>query len=338
MEDPDGPIAADEDGFLGLAFAEDEASVVLVPVPWEPTTSYGRGTVGGPSAIRRASVQVELFDVALAARGLGNPWAWGVHMRREAPAIRGLNARATALARPIGEDARRDTAAVNDCSRQLNAWLYEQVNSLLDAGKLVGVVGGDHSAPLGAIRALAERCPGLGILHVDAHADLRVSYEGFTYSHASIMDNVLREAPGVSRIVQVGIRDLCEAELRVIGAEPRVETHFDHVLRDRLADGVPWRALCRAIVDALPQRVYVSFDIDGLDPALCPNTGTPVPGGLRWAQAMTLLDTLLERGREVVGFDLSEVAGASEWDGNVGARLCYRLCGVALASLGARDR
>jgi agmatinase len=218
----------------------------------------------------------------------------------------------------------------------MNAWVYDQVRRRLEEGKLVGVVGGDHSVPFGAIRAVAERHPGLGILHVDAHADLRRAYEGFRWSHASIMHNVLG-LPPVSRIVQVGIRDYSDEEDETIRANPdRVRTHFDADLRRALFDGESFSRVAGRVVADLPRQVYLSFDIDGLDPALCPHTGTPVLGGLSFAEVSALLRTLVESGRRIVGFDLNEVApdpdGGSEWDGNVGARILYKLIGFALRS------
>ena len=215
-------------------------------------------------------------------------------------------------------------ALVNDLTRTRTA-------ALLAQDRLPGIVGGDHSVPLGAIAALADRHPGMGILQIDAHADLRPAYQGLRWSHASIMDNVLREIDGIARIVQVGVRDYCEQELRAIaGSEGRVVTHFDQEWQRRRFCGGSFDALCREAIDALPQEVYISCDVDGLDPGLCPNTGTPVPGGLSFAEACHLLLTLGESGRRVVGFDLVEVApGAGEWDANVGARLLYKLCGVA---------
>ncbi|HUS63859.1 MAG TPA: arginase family protein, partial [Kofleriaceae bacterium] len=223
----------------------------------------------------------------------------------------------------------------NELGARLNDWLRREVDAWLDRGRLVGVVGGDHAAPLGAIQALARRHPGLGVLHVDAHADLRDAYEGFTWSHASIMFNVVREAD-VGRLVQVGIRDLCEAEADLIrGSGGRVVTHFDAELKARQYDGEAWGAQCARIVADLPRDVYVSFDIDGLDPTLCPHTGTPVPGGLQFAEAAALVAAVVKSGRRIVGFDLCEVApgpDGDEWDANVGMRLLYKLIGWALAS------
>lgn len=347
--DPDG--AGDPEGSIfGLPFGEADSSVVLVPVPWEATQSYGRGAAQGPAAIRAASPQLDLFDPGLAALGLGQPWQWGIHMQKEDPWVRALDQQACAAARPvidvggaIGDDAalRAALEQVNACGARLDDWVYQRVRGLLDDGKIVGVVGGDHSVALGAIEAHAERWPGMGVLHVDAHADLRVAYEGFTRSHASVMGNVLDRARGVATLVQVGVWDLSAAEHARSLADERVVTLLEGAMRERMMAGIGFAEICRGIIDALPQHVYVSFDIDGLDPSLCPSTGTPVPGGLSFQEAGALLLALLRSGREVVGFDLVEVAPSGrdgdQWDGNVGARVLYRLCGVALASQGARD-
>ncbi|MCR9165119.1 MAG: agmatinase family protein [Nannocystaceae bacterium] len=343
--DPGGSI-------FGLPYSADECSVVLVPVPWEPTVSYGRGTVHGPAAIRSASLQLDLYDAELAVHGLARPWVFGVNMLPEDDRVRGWNETACRLAAPIvdaGGVPAGDASAkrVDELGAQLDTWVHRTTSHWHAKDRIVGVVGGDHSVSFGAIEAAAQAHEGLGILHVDAHADLRVAYEGFARSHASVMDNVLEHVPGVSKIVQVGIRDLSAAEARRIDADPRLHTFFDHALRS--ARGQTWESQCAAIVAALPSEVYVSFDIDGLEPSLCPHTGTPVPGGLDFGQAMTLLRVLGTSGRRVVGFDLVEVAppprvaasgpscAADEWDGNVGARVLHRLCGAALLSQGARD-
>ena len=223
--------------------------------------------------------------------------------------------------------------AVDAAGALVNASVRRVVEPLLDEGRIVGVLGGDHSIPFAAIAAAAERQP-LGVLHVDAHADLRQAYQGFQWSHASIMHNVLEHCPGVTRLVQVGVRDYSEGELQAIhGHDGRVITHFDADCHAHRFAGVPFDSLVDEALRALPDRVWVSFDIDGLDPGLCPNTGTPVPGGLGFAQAAHMLARLAATGRQVVGFDLVEVApGADEWDANVGARLLYKLCGTAVRS------
>jgi agmatinase len=340
--DPSGSV-------FGLPFTAEQSSVVLLPVPWEATTSYGRGAARGPAAIRAASPQLDLFDIGLAELGLAEPWRYGIHMLAEDPEIVASNERACSRALPViaaGGVVEHDPALVaaldevNLLSRALDHWVDARVSALLGHGKIVGVVGGDHSVALGSIAAHARRYPGLGVLHVDAHADLRVAYEGFERSHASVLGNALAMVPELAALVQVGIRDVSREEHARARDEPRVHTHYDASMRRRLAAGLGFAVWCDEVVAQLPAQVYVSFDIDGLDPALCPGTGTPVPGGFSFAEAVILLETLVARGKHVVGFDLVEVAPAADqpWDGNVGARILYKLCGLALVSQGARDR
>ena len=336
--DPDA-AAAPGTGVYGLPHGVEEAKVVLVPVPYEATTSYGGGTADGPATILEASRQVDLFDVEI-----GRIWEPGIAMLDEPAQVRAWNDEAKAAAAPIVEAGGADEslaaelALVNDRSARVNAWVRETVEGLLAKGKIVGVVGGDHSVPFGSIEAHAARWPGLGILHLDAHADLREAYEGFTWSHASIFHNVMERVPGVARLVQVGIRDLGAAEHRYIRQSGgRGVAHFDAQLVAERFDGVTWNEQVRRIVAELPQHVYLSFDIDGLDPTLCPHTGTPVPGGLSFHQAAALVAAVCRSGRTIVGFDLCEVAPGPRgdpWDGNVGARLLYKMIGWTLRSQG----
>jgi len=335
--DPDSP--GHGDGIYGLPFSPEEAEVVLVPVPWEATTSYGTGTAAGPEAILSASRQVDLADPET-----GGPYRRGIAMLPIEERIRSLGEEARRAAETVMAAAgagERDPALaptverVNAMGAELNDRVEEIARRWLDRGKLVGVVGGDHSAPFGLLRVLAERHRGLGILHLDAHADLRDAYMGFTWSHASIMHNVVTRLPGVARLVQVGLRDVGEAEISLMRAEPeRIRPRFDADLKRRLLEGEPWKALVDEIVEDLPEEVYLSYDIDGLDPKLCPHTGTPVPGGLDFPEAVYLTGAVARSGRRIVGLDLVEVApdptGNSEYDANVGARLLYKMIGFAL--------
>ena len=203
--------------------------------------------------------------------------------------------------------------------------------SLLDEGKIVGLIGGDHSTPLGFIQTLADRHDSFGILQIDAHMDLREAYEGFTYSHASIFHNAL-QLPSVKKLVQVGIRDFCDAEFERSQSDTRIDTHTMGMIRGKKFDGINWSSYVDQLVESLPEKVYISFDIDGLDPNFCPNTGTPVPGGLDFYEATFLIKKIVAAKKEIIGFDLSEVAGlGNDWDGNVGARILYKLCGAILS-------
>ncbi len=333
--DPDGPAPADS-GIYGLPFSVQDSRVVIVPVPFEATTSYGGGTSKGPAAVLEASKQVDLFD-----QETGRPYAGGIAMLDVPRNVLRWNSAAKRAAAPVIEKGgvvdritRAAAEKVNDYGDRLNAWVYDQTVALLRQGKLVVILGGDHSVPYGAIRAHAQKYPGLGILHLDAHADLRDSYEGFTWSHASIFNNVMRKIQGVERLVQVGVRDLGQAERKMIDSSGgRIVTFYDAELAARKEEGVSFAKLADDIVAALPDDIYLSWDIDGLDPTLCPGTGTPVPGGLSWNEAIGLLRAIRRSGKRIVGLDLCEVSpGETEWDANVGARLLYKMIGFALQS------
>lgn len=334
--DPNSPAAADA-GLYGLPFTTAEADIVVVPVPWEVTTSYGGGTAKGPQAILEASRQVDLFHPefpTLWKDGIamdGIPDALLVQsaaLKKDAATvidvlIEGGSAQARAKAKKALQLVNEECAVMND-------WVEQRTGHWMDEGKLVGLLGGDHSTPLGMYRALAQRHESFGILHIDAHMDLREAYEGFEFSHASIMFNAL-DIDQVHNIVMVGIRDFCEAEARVFkDAEGRVRFHRSAELRRERFEGRHWKEQVDAILEQLPEKVHISFDIDGLDPTLCPNTGTPVPGGLQFEEATYLLSRLAASGKRIIGFDLVEVTpGAdNEWDANVGARLLWHLCGV----------
>jgi agmatinase len=339
--DADAAPPADA-GLFGLPTTPDEARLVIEPVPWDATTSYRPGTSRGPAAIRIASHQLDLYDV-----DLGEPWRAGIAMLDIPDEVVRWNMSARVDAEKIievggriGDDKalQQALARVNDAGARLNRHVYEQVDRYLKAGKLVGVLAGDHSVPYGAIARMAESYDGFGILHVDAHCDLRDAYEGFEWSHASIMYNVIKKIPQVQRLVQVGIRDFAKREADVVAAaNGRIVVHHDATLAERGFAGESWRAICDDIVRELPKRVYVSFDIDGLDPYLCPSTGTPVPGGLSFQQAVYLIKRVVESGRSIIGFDLNEVVPGpegDEWDANVGARVLYKLCGWTLRAQG----
>jgi agmatinase len=333
--DPDGPAPA-ESGIYGLPFSAQDSRVVIVPVPFEATTSYGGGTSKGPAAVLEASKQVDLFD-----QETGRPYAGGIAMLDVPKNVLRWNSAAKKQAAHVIEKGgvvdrlTRDAAEkVNDYGDRVNGWVYDQTVALLRQGKLVVILGGDHSVPYGSIRAHAQKYPGLGILHLDAHADLRDSYEGFIWSHASIFNNVMRKVQGIDRLVQVGVRDLGQAERKMIDASGgRIVTFYDAELASRKEEGVPFAKLADEIVAALPKDIYLSWDIDGLDPTLCPGTGTPVPGGLSWNEAIGLLRAIRRSGKRIVGLDLCEVSpGETEWDANVGARLLYKMIGFALAT------
>ena len=339
--DPNAPGDA-AGGLFGLPFTAEEAQVVVVPVPWEVTVSYRAGTADGPAAIREASMQVDLYD-----QDLPDAWKLGLAMEDEdeniAAASRKLRPQASAYiewleaGQPEAEQNRFSAVPgqITAEGSKMLEWLKAKTGALLDDGKGVVVVGGDHSTPLGYLHALAERHEEFAILQFDAHCDLRPAYEGFRYSHASIMYNAL-ELPQVKKLVQVGIRDMCQQEADFIAtSNGRVASFGQRFLSEEKFAKKSWKKVCGKIIAQLPPKVYISFDIDGLDPKLCPGTGTPVPGGLEFEEATYLIRSIVRAGITIIGCDLNEVApGDTDWNGIVGARLLYQLCNWMAVSQG----
>ncbi len=341
--DPNG-VGLRNGHFIGLPFTEKTASVVFLSVPWDVTVSYGHGTAGAPANILESSTQLDLYDPAIP-----DAWKIGLYLKPPDPEILKLNNSLRGKAELLIEelefgDTVEDSPHLDDLQKEINQtceylrnWVYRESSALLDAGKLVGILGGDHSVPLGYLQALGERHEAFGVLQIDAHCDLRPAYEGFVYSHASIFYNALA-IPQMTQLVQVGIRDCCEQEVQLTAdSDGRIQIFFEEQLRQEQFAGRKWAEQVEEIIATLPPLVYISFDIDGLDPKLCPNTGTPVPGGLELSEAFYLLKRVVESGRRIIGFDLCEVGGrGNEWDGNVGARILYRL-GNLLSMCGLVD-
>ncbi|MEQ1721980.1 MAG: agmatinase family protein [Pseudobdellovibrio sp.] len=337
--DPTTTISS-EFGIFGIPLSEADCKLVLLPVPWEVTTSYGKGASNGPRIIRSASEQIDLFDFETK-----NAYEAGYFMKEISEEVLAKSVKYKKLAQKVIElkteqsddssQIEKLTKEVNAASVELTEWVYLQTKNILNSGKLFGLVGGDHSTPLGAIKAICEKHSDsknseVGILHIDAHSDTRKAYQGFEQSHASIMYNVMQLPIKPKKLVQVGIRDFCEEEYNFVTSHPDIKTFFDIGIKQRLLKGESWASVAADIINELPQKVYISFDIDGLDPRFCPSTGTPVIGGLSADEVFFLFNLVAQSGRTIVGFDLNEVSSGdaeeSEWDGNVGARMLYKLC------------
>jgi agmatinase len=339
--DPNG-LGDKNANIFGLPFSIEEAEVVIIPVPWEVTVSYSAGTAQGPQAIFDASFQVDLFDPEIA-----DAWKTGIAMdiipaaiektsnalRKKAEKYINLLEKGETIQSHKG--MKKTQAKIHSACLQMNKWVKARALHFLNRNKVVGLLGGDHSTPLGMMQALAEKHKAFGVLQIDAHADLRDAYEGFEFSHASIMFNALK-IPQIKKLVQVGIRDFCEAEAELVKkSKGRIKCFYDRDIKHKQYNGSTWASICREIVVSLPEKIYLSFDIDGLDPKLCPNTGTPVAGGFETEQVLFLIQQIVESGRSIIGFDINEVApGKNEWDANVGARLLYRIANLAAHSNG----
>ncbi|HEX6123416.1 MAG TPA: agmatinase [Ktedonobacterales bacterium] len=286
-------------GFMHL---EDEytdfarARAVVLPIPFDATTCYRPGTREGPQAIIDASRNLELYDPELRR----SPYRAGIHTLRAVEPIMG------------------DAQAMTD--------RIERITSrLLESGKLLVMLGGDHSTTIGVVRAFAKRHPQMSVLQLDAHADLREEYEGNALSSATIMRRVLDVCP---RTAQVGIRSLSEPEAELVAARALPMWLASAIHQRGLAGDREW---IPEVVSALSEEVYVTIDIDVFDPSLVPGTGTPEPGGLGWYEVMDLL-AAVAASKRIIGFDVVEVSPLVEGHVSpvVAAKVVYKLLGLAL--------
>lgn len=327
--DPDNSLLANA-GVFGLPFDVESAEIILYPVPWEVTVSFREGTAQGPAAIYQASAQVDLYD-----HHFGEVWKKGIHLYTEhfselinlSNKVRTLAKEQIQTLEQGGEPNQDLLKSVNEACFHVKDTVKAVAKQLGSNGHTVALIGGDHSTPLGLIEALADEHEGdFAILQIDAHADLRVAYEGFTFSHASIMHNVL-EYNSKIKLVQLGVRDYSAAEKARIDSDERIHCFFDQDIKDRMFEGENWATIAKEVVDALPQKIYISFDVDGMQPSLCPGTGTPVPGGFSFEQMAYLFKLIKESGKQVLSFDVNETA-PQEWDAIVASRIIYKLCAL----------
>jgi len=317
-----------DSNLFGSEATLESSEIVILPVPWEPTTSYGHGTSNAPKAIRLASHQLDFFEPQMHCN-LN-------HQIFMLPPYKMWEDLSQKTSRKVKQYRQTENPAllkeINAHSIQLNQWVQEEVEILLNKKKKIGILGGDHSCPFGAIKAISTQFPSFGLLHVDAHHDLRDAYEGFSFSHASIMHQVITSIPQVTNLVSVGIRDFSEEEFITARDHQRIETLYDYQLKSKLFCGKSWQSICEDLINKLPSNIYISIDIDGLDAPYCPNTGTPVPGGLSFDMLIFLLETIRQSKSQIIGFDLCEVSPDpnNHLDENIGARVLHKLCSISM--------
>ena len=332
--DPNG-VGIANGNIFGFPVQEAEADIVIIPIPWDVTASYGKGTSDGPQAILDASTQLDFFhpklDKAYETKVFMTPISKEWKQINDDLCIQTVEyIDFLEQGGTIEENQRYLTTlhTVSEAQHALKENLKARCLKLIEHDKIVGVLGGEHSTPLGLIQAINESTDSFGIIQIDAHADLRDSYEGFEQSHASIMFNCLKTCNNLTKLVQVGIRDIAESEIKLIqNNQSRVKTYFDWDLKEAQFEGKTWGEQVDEIIRELPDNVYISFDIDGLSPELCPNTGTPVAGGFKLEEINYLIFKLSASGKKIIGFDLNEVApgNQNDWDANVGARALWNL-------------
>ncbi len=279
--------------FAGLdpeEFPYEASSIAVLPIPYEATTSYMAGTREGPREIIHASRFLELYDEEIDAEVY-----------------------------PLGIFTLPEVQTVVSSPAEMVEEIYQAAKIIIEDGKFLVSLGGEHTITPPLVKAQVEANPELSVLQIDAHADLRETYQGSVYSHACAMRRVVGLAPAV----QVGIRSISAEEVAAVSSLP-TRIFYAHEIRSN----PDWQ---RRVVDALGDPVYVTIDLDGLDPALMPAVGTPEPGGLDWGQVCGLLRAVTHQ-RRVVGFDVNELApipglGAPNF---LAAKLVYKLLGYSL--------
>ncbi len=271
--------------FMGIRMPLNESRVAVIPVPYDGTTSYRGGAKDGPHAIITASRQVEIYDIEL---------------KKETAAKTGIH---------TTDEVEPDT----DSPKKTIDRVASLVEELLEKGKFPVVLGGEHSISIGPVIALKKKYPGLSVLQIDAHADLRDSYEGSRYNHACVMRRI-RE--NVETAVQVGVRSMDKSEA-------------DHIEKNGLGKYIFGKEFDeKKILKLLSDDVYISVDLDGFDPSQVPAVGTPEPGGLLWDDALPFLRSVCRK-KNVVGFDINELAPlpVSNQSEFFAAKLAYKIIG-----------
>ena len=332
--DPNG-VGIANGNIFGFPVTAEEANIVITPIPFDATASYGKGASDGPRVILEASTQLDFFHPKL-----DKAWETKVFMSKISEEWSLINSelciKAIDYIQFLEEggkledepDYQKLIEVIAEAQHALKENVKEKARSLFSENKIPALLGGEHSVSLGLIEAVNELNIPFGVLQIDAHADLREAYEGFEQSHASIMYNVLKNCSNMEKLVQVGIRDIAQSEIDLINnSNGRVKTFFDWDLKEAQFNGKTWKDSVDEIIESLPQNIYISFDIDGLKPNLCPNTGTPVVGGFELEEISFLLFELVKAGKKIVAFDLNEVAPGNndDWDANVGSRALWNL-------------
>lgn len=324
--DPNG-IGAYNGNFLGLPKVKNP-KITFLGVPFGVTVSYGAGTEGGPANVLEASYQL---DVCIPH--IKKPWTNNVSWKMincgnndDIKKSRDAAKRVIEKLEHSEKPSIQDIETVNTASKTMLVNLEAEVANVLQNKSFPVIIGGEHAISLAAFKAIGKHNPkDFGILQIDAHMDLRDAYEGFKYSHASVMYNALK-IPNLIQLTQVGIRDWCPAEQQIAEEENRISVFYDNDIQTQKMEGHSFQSIVKSIINTLPDRVWISLDIDGLEPQYCQNTGTPVAGGLTFNEAIYLCKAIRLAGKQVLGLGILEVAGQPhEYEGSVAARLAYTI-------------
>ncbi len=324
-------------GFFGQTSSLPQAQLQGLLVPWEPTVSYGSGTSLAPLKILKASHQLDTFHEHY---GSLNEDAFKITDFTDL--VHDLQKRTLPLARGVVQALEQGAAladlgiqsklkVIRKQSEMLIQYIQNWTEEVLNADQIPFLIGGDHSCPLGLWNAVFKKHPHAGLLHIDAHLDMRESYEGFKFSHASVMYNFKKEFPE-SQSLHLFMRDFSEEEVQR-SQNLNLNIFTDRQIQNKKAK-MSWRDICREWLEMLPPKIHITLDIDGMDPQLAPGTGTPVPGGMKFQELKILLEEIVATKHQIVSFDLVEVSGRhqGDFDFNVGARALFELLMSCMAS------
>lgn len=337
--DPNG-LVPDNGNYFGIPLDAEHAALVLISAPWDTTVSTRAGSSYAPDAIIEASRFVD-FHEPMAP----NSWRKGIATLPIDYSIQDMSHRLRSDADKVISMSHTDAdyiidnlmhsrrlRRINEASMLVNDKIYLQSRRWLQRGKIVGLVGGDHSTAYGNMRAVGQCFSEFGVLHIDARCNLKEGCYGFHHSHSSVMHNALRDIDSLKRLVSVGVREFSPAEWQRSQEDERIRLFTGQYLWSSHFEGVNWSTMCDNIISELPENVYISLDIDGLTIECSPHTGTTISGGLRFPEVVYLMDKLVESGRKIVAFDLSEVVPDvdDKTDAMIAARLLFKMCSMAL--------
>lgn len=336
-------ITPDNGCYFGISINPEDAALVLLSAPWDVTASFRFGSSYTPDAIIEASRYVDFYE-PLAP----NSWLSGIATAPIDYSIQDLSHRLRSDAERIiklhdelGMSVldnlmyERRLRHVNEGSIEVNDNIFNQAQHWLGKGKIVGLVGGDQSVTYGMVRAFGYKYENLGVLHIDSKCDMQEAYQGFNFSHASTMYNVLRDVPQIKKFVSVGVQEFSPIEWERATNDSRVRMFTAQDIWHSQFEGATWMNIVDDIISELPDDVYVALDIDGLDSDYSPNSGHLTAGGLTLHQVVYLLNRIVTSGRRIVGFDLTEVSPGMEnkADMRLIARLLFKMCSIALNSI-----
>lgn len=332
---------ADSGFYFRQNVSQEEAPLVLVSVPWGVTSANGLGAAFAPDAIIDASSSVSTFDVVSgkSLQGLVSTLEIDYDIQEmsqqvgpDASKISEHQADGGLL---LGEYFTHKIAHINHAFAKMHRSVYNQCKAWCEKGKIIGVVGGDKSVCCGAVRALAELNPGMGLLYIDSVSGLNQKREIFDYSHTSALINLLENVPDLGRVACLGVKDITEEEIEYARSVQNLDMYFMERIVAQQYEGHVWAEQCDKIIETLPEKVYVSLGMGVFSLDVCPHTKNPIAGGLAFSHIVYLINRIVASGKKIIGFDVTDIIPQADSvnDAMSGARMLAKLCCASLKAL-----